>query len=120
MSRAVAYWFGTTDDQAIPDRVRLRVYETHNGRCPKCTRKLMPGQWDLDHIVALANGGTHSEGNLQPLCKSPCHSQKTKADVAEKSRTYRKRKANLGMRKPRTIRSWRKFNGDPVHASRER
>lgn len=31
---------------------------------------------DVDHIIALASGGTHRDDNLQALCKS-CHSRKT-------------------------------------------
>ena len=31
---------------------------------------------DVDHIVPLADGGDHSDDNLQPLCHE-CHSRKT-------------------------------------------
>lgn len=120
MSRSVPPWTSSTDDQSIPIRVRLRIFDRFDGRCAKCTRRLIGGEWDLDHIVALANGGSHSEQNLQPLCKIPCHSQKTKQDVAEKARTYRKRKRNIGVKRPRTITRWRRFNGEPVYARRER
>lgn len=40
----------------------------------------------VDHIVPLAEGGTHESGNLQPLCKR-CHDAiKTPADVAARKR----------------------------------
>lgn len=97
MTRALENWTGKTDDAAIPARVRVRVFKRHNGVCPKCTRKMEPGKWQCDHIVALVNGGKHEESNLQPLCTSPCHSQKTKADVAEKSATYRKAAKHIGV-----------------------
>lgn len=118
--RAVEEWIGATDDQAIPARVRVRVFWKHDGWCAKCGRVLPAGKWACDHIVALANGGKHQESNLQPLCISPCHSDKTKADVAEKSMIARKRAKHIGVKKPRTIRAWRKFNGQIVNAARER
>jgi 5-methylcytosine-specific restriction protein A len=49
-----------------------------------------------DHITALCNGGRNAESNLQVLC-SPCHGQKTGADIAEKSRVARKRAKFLGV-----------------------
>lgn len=40
----------------------------------------------VDHIVPLADGGTHAQSNLQPLCKR-CHDAiKTPADVAARDR----------------------------------
>ncbi len=98
--RSTEEWTSKNDDAAIPPRVMLRVYMRFNGVCPKCSRILQHGKWACDHVVALVNGGKHAESNLQPLCVSPCHSQKTKADVAEKSRVYRKRAAHLGLKKP--------------------
>lgn len=118
--RAVPEWIGQHDDQAIPGRVRLRVFVRFKGKCPKCTRPLQPGKWACDHIKALANGGEHRETNLQPLCVAPCHSNKTKADRAMKKRADKISKRNAGLRKDRTIRAWRKFDGTPVYASRDR
>jgi hypothetical protein len=40
---------------------------------------------------------------LQPLCKSPCHSEKTRDDVAIKSYTYRRRLARAGIKSKRRI-----------------
>jgi 5-methylcytosine-specific restriction protein A len=35
---------------------------------------------ELDHIIALVNGGTNDEDNFQGLCR-PCHVEKTAADL---------------------------------------
>lgn len=120
MSRATPEWIGSHDDQAIPPRVKVRVFEAHRGKCVRCTLeirgKLLPA---YDHIQALINGGEHRERNLQLLCV-PCHKAKTAVDSAEKATTYRKRSKHLGLKKPRTMTRWRKFNGEIVQASRER
>lgn len=120
MTRTVDEWIATNDDQAIPARVKVRVFERANGHCAECTLpivgKLRPA---YDHIQALINGGQHREANLQLLCV-PCHAIKTKADIAEKSVTARVRAKHIGIKKPRTIRSWRKFDGTIVHAGRDR
>lgn len=80
----------------------------------------MPGDaWDLDHIVALVNGGSHRESNLAPALRSE-HRKKTASDVKQKAKNDRVRKRHLGIKRPRTIRAWRKFNGEIVYAERER
>lgn len=99
--RSTEEWIGATPDTAIPPRVKVRVLLKHDGYCAKCNRRLMIGKWDCDHITALANGGENRESNLQPLCISPCHSDKTKADVAEKSKVARVRAKHLGLRPAR-------------------
>lgn len=121
MARSTQEWQGKTDDAAIPPRVRLRVFLNFNGRCQcGCSRTIRPGEaWDCDHIAALINGGKHRESNLHPMLREH-HKAKTKQDVIEKSKTYRKRAANIGIRKPRSIRAWRKFDGTPVYATRSR
>lgn len=98
MSRSVAEWIGANPDADIPPRVRLRVFRKHDGNCASCMRPLLPGHWACDHIIALANGGEHREQNLQPLCDSPCHSQKTRNDVAEKSRVYKRAASHAGIK----------------------
>jgi len=98
--RELPEWIGSHDDQQIPARVKIRVFERSGGVCEICTRlifgKLRPA---YDHEIALINGGQNRESNLQLLCV-PCHAEKTKADVAEKSYVYRKRVKHLGIRKP--------------------
>lgn len=115
MSREVPEWIGDNDNQAIPARVKVRVFDRAGGVCAECTLpivgKLRPA---YDHIQALINGGEHRESNLQLLCV-PCHQIKTGADVAEKSRVYRKRVKLLGLKRRRTI-PGRKFDGTPVPA----
>lgn len=88
-----------TDDAAIPQRIKDRVIARYSGHCPKCGRELRAGHIEFDHIRSLVNGGRHAEFNLQPLCASPCHKEKTKADVAQKSRAYGSRSRHLGIRK---------------------
>lgn len=117
MSRSVPEWIGKTDDSAIPDRVKLRVHAKAEGRCAKCTVEALTGQYD--HAISLIVGGENRETNLQFLC-IPCHRAKTRLDVKLKAKVARVRKRHIGIKKPRTIRAWRRFNGDPVYAERER
>ena len=68
--RAVPEWIARHDDEAIPKRVKLRVFERHNGICHISGRKITAAdQWDCDHIVALCNGGGHRESNLAPALR---------------------------------------------------
>lgn len=98
MSREVQTWRGTNDNTAIPDRVKVRLIMKSEGVCASCGLKILATKdFEFDHIKAIINGGEHSEDNLQ-VVHSWCHKTKTAQDVAEKSRTYRKRKANLGIR----------------------
>jgi len=120
MSRTVLEWIGRTDDSAIPDRVKERVARKADDCCQCCTRRIAGGlRAEIDHIIPLIIGGQHREANLQLLCHE-CHAAKTVRDVKIKAKVARLRKRGLGFRKPRTITRWRKFNGDIVHAARER
>lgn len=120
MSRELPEWIADNDNQAIPARVRVRVFEKHGGKCAICTLpivgKLRPA---IDHIQAIINGGKNRERNLQLLCV-PCHAGKTKADVRQKSTEYRKRMKAQGHKKPRAMTRWRRFDGTIVQAGRER
>ena len=62
-------------------------------------KKIAAGEkWTLEHLVALINGGANVEANLSVTC-CWCLPAKNAEDVAEKSRTYRKRSKHLGLRK---------------------
>ena len=61
---------------------RAAIFLSRGGQCYKCTRKLGPADdWDLDHIIALENGGTDDDANLAPCCDW-CHTDKTADDHA--------------------------------------
>lgn len=61
----------------------LRIFEAGGGRCAgPCGRKLFASDdWHVDHIIALENGGTDDDTNLQILC-GWCHKPKTADDHA--------------------------------------
>jgi 5-methylcytosine-specific restriction protein A len=62
---------------------RAKLFAAADGKCANCNRKIPSGMdWDLDHRIPLADGGTNADDNLQVLCYL-CHSAKTKDDVAE-------------------------------------
>lgn len=114
MSREVEEWIGATDDTKAPPRVHLRIFLKADGRCSCCNRRIGPTeQWQLDHIVALINGGENRESNLQPLLTEH-HLAKTRKDVAEKALTYRKRVKHLGIRRAGRTIPGRKFDGTPI------
>ena len=100
MARPVKEWIGATQDSKVPPRVRIRIFEREGGKCHLSGRKIAPGElWDLDHKVALVNGGLHSESNLFPALRDK-HKEKTREDVAEKSEIAAIKGKHLGAVKP--------------------
>lgn len=95
--RAVPEWIGATPDTSAPPRVRARVFEAHDGRCYRSGRKILAGdRWELDHRLALINGGENRESNLVPVLFEE-HRAKTREDLAIKSKTARIRAKHLGI-----------------------
>ncbi len=117
MTRAIPEWIADNDNQAIPARVKIRVYDLFNGNCAICTGRVTTANYD--HAIALVNGGAHRESNLQLLCV-PCHKGKTRRDVKEKSVTARVRAKHLGIKKPRTMTRWRRFDGSIREVGKDR
>lgn len=100
MSRKVPEWIASHDDQKVPDRVRLRIFERHNGTCHLSGRKIMPGEkWELEHIKALIHGGEHRESNMAPALVQP-HKVKTAEEMAIKAKTDAIRKRHIGITQP--------------------
>lgn len=61
-------------------RIRDRLFRA-NPLCVMCTARGMDTvAVELDHVVALANGGTNEESNYQCLC-AVCHAEKTAIDL---------------------------------------
>lgn len=76
---------------AVCERVSpLRVFERDAWRCGICGRKTLkskrgsthPKAPELDHIVALANGGDHSYRNVQCACRQ-CNGAKGASDYGQ-------------------------------------
>lgn len=103
MPRAVEEWIGKTPDTKVPPRVRLRIWKREGGKCHLSGRKILAGdRWDLDHRVALINGGEHRESNLFPALRDK-HREKTARDVAEKARADQSFKKHLGITRPKGL-----------------
>ena len=121
MTRSTDNWQGATDDAKIPDRVRLRVFRDHGGICHLTGRKIQPGEaWDVDHVIALCNGGKHEEANLRPALRQ-AHRRKTADDVKVRAKTDRIAKKHLGIKSGRGFgNKSRKFNGEVSETARAR
>jgi hypothetical protein len=118
--RSVPEWIGRTPDEDPPPRVKLRTRDKARGAdgrlyCQGCTRPISEGEpADVDHIVAIVNGGQNRENNLRFICFKPCHAAKTKRDIKAKKVTARKRKKLLLTKKRSRFPRWRNFKGELV------
>jgi len=60
--------------------LRARIFKD-NPLCVMCAKAgRVTVATELDHIVALVNGGQNEDANLQGLCKA-CHEDKTRTDL---------------------------------------
>lgn len=95
-TRAVPEWIGKTPDTPVPPRVKVRVFEAYGGCCYLSGRKIRVGDdWEVEHIIAIVNGGENRERNLAPALKD-AHRGKTDADLALKKKIARTRRKHLG------------------------
>jgi len=86
---------------------RARLFAEHDGRCHKCRRNIGPADdWDMEHIIALENGGTDDDDNLAPCCEW-CHVTKTTDDHAAHTRGKRAYERHTVPARFRKSRSWR-------------
>lgn len=100
MPRPTKEWIGNRPESAAPPKVRQRVRDRDGDLCRLCSTLIKPAEsFELDHIIALINGGENKETNLSAVHKH-CHLAKTKLDVAEKAKTAAMRQAFTGARKP--------------------
>lgn len=64
----------------VSPEIWLAICEAYNHRCCACGSD---GPLEMDHVIPLSKGGTHSPENIQPLCV-PCNRKK-----ADKTIDYR-------------------------------
>lgn len=74
-----------------PTALRNRVRERDQGLCAGCGTQCSrdggewtEAPWHMDHITALADGGSNEMENLQTLCV-PCHKAKTRREAAARA-----------------------------------
>ncbi len=98
---------------------RIRIYDAASGVCCLCKEPIAPKKWIIEHLVPLWLGGADDDSNMA-VAHYDCAIAKTSSEAPVKARGDRQRAKHLGIKKPRTITTWRKFNGTIVKAARER
>lgn len=101
---------------------RTRIFDAAKGICCICDTPIRAGsgdKWIVEHEKPLWLGGTDDETNMGPAHQR-CAINKTSSEATVKAKNDRMRARHLGIRKPRTITRWRRFNGAVVNAERER
>jgi hypothetical protein len=75
----------------ISPYMRNQVAQSQHWRCRICGREL-DASFDLDHIIPLssehwqATSGANDRSNLQAICHSPCHIEKTAREASSRPR----------------------------------
>jgi 5-methylcytosine-specific restriction endonuclease McrA len=102
-------------------KTRLEAFTRSRGRCEECKNKLFDGEarYDYDHVIPDGLCGDNSLGNCMVLCRT-CHKAKTRDDVGKIAEAKRRERGHAGIRKPRKITAWRRFDGSIRRVERER
>lgn len=91
MPRSNSEWIGKTDDSMPSDEVRRRICERQGWICAcGCTRKMNYNidRIDIDHKLALADGGENRESNLQAMFHDH-HVEKTRVENSQRAEARR-------------------------------
>lgn len=89
-------------------RERAKLFEDAGGKCAVCTRKLGPrDSWELDHIIAIALGGTDDDSNLRIVCNW-CHDPKSSDDTTKAAKVKRQAIKHTVPSEYRRSRAWRR------------
>jgi hypothetical protein len=67
--------------RAIPRKLRWQILERDGRACVYCGRKAPEVKLEVDHITAVANGGTNDPSNLATACED-CNGGKSKTPLA--------------------------------------
>jgi hypothetical protein len=109
--------------------LHVRRYDTHQGEflpviryedSKKMTADEIIARFQFDHGIAHAQGGPDEPWNLTPLPIDEHRIKTATIDVPRIAKSKRIQIREAGIKKPRTITGWRKFNGEIVRAGRDR
>lgn len=82
-------WANSRRDQHVKlsgsaqQRRAERILREHGGICHVCGK---PGGDQVDHVLAVSEGGADADHNLRPIHSDPCHNRKTAAESARARR----------------------------------
>ena len=106
--------------KALTRNGRAKLFDAHGGICCICETKIKVGEpWIDEHWIPREISADDSLSNRAPAHVA-CAKVKTKIDQKLIAKVKRNRANHLGIKKPRSMTRWRKFNGDKVIAPRER
>ena len=102
-------------------QVKREAFKRADKKCEGANCGVLFGmKFHFDHDIADGLGGEPTLENCKVLCHA-CHDEKTrKHDVPLIAKTKRIQDRHNGIKKRRTMTSWRRFDGTVVHAERER
>jgi 5-methylcytosine-specific restriction protein A len=109
-----------TERREFSAKVKLAAFERANKHCERCAALLIAGKFRYNHRIPDALGGEPTLENCECLCLACDGIQTYKTDIPAIAKSKRIRRRNAGVKKPRTITGWRRFNGEKVYATRER
>jgi 5-methylcytosine-specific restriction enzyme A len=106
--------------QEFTAKTRVAAFLRAEGRCEDCSAQLSVGNTEYDHAIPCELGGDNDLRNCVVLCRS-CHRAKTsRDDIPRIAKAKRNLRSTANIRKPRSITRWRRMDGTPVFATRER
>ena len=105
----------------FPKQVKRDALRRAAGKCEnEACGALFGVKFHFDHDIADGLGGEPTLENCKVLCH-PCHDEKTRRhDVPLIAKTKRIQDRHNGIKKPRTMTRWRRFDGSIREAGRER
>jgi len=90
---------GTTPRKPLSPRERLKLFESHGGRCVICKQPIRSGErWIDEHIIPLGLGGSNDMSNRGPA-HFKCAETKTSDDLPRIAKAKRSKMAALGIRR---------------------
>lgn len=106
----------------FPKQVKRDAFLRAKGRCEneKCRAFLTTGKFHYDHVIPDGLGGEPTLDNCAVLCFA-CHGEKTrKQDIPAIAKTKRIQDRHNGIKRPRSMTRWRRFDGSIREAGRYR
>lgn len=93
-------WVGKTPQSMPPPDVRLRIVRTWDHTCYLTGIKITTQTPDMEHVIALEDGGDNAEWNIRPALPAG-HRVKTAAENKARDKADRAAKKKLGIKGPK-------------------